>query len=309
LRLEVPRENAASFRTSAYAPDAVAQVESMLEEARNAAASLEQSRALGALERAERVLREHAELPQSAWLMAEILELSAEVEVGTPDGADAARALRLRAAALEGTRAAPFSDRAASADEAPGDAAQAVTVQGLEQDDTLDWDGVRHGNALTASAGEHHVRVTRGERLMWAGWVKLGPGDARLSLPVPETVACSADDMAGAHFEGGRAVAAPRARCASYVLSRARAGGGIEAALCERATCGKVMIWERSTKPAGAALVTERRNYLPYAIVGAAGAIVVTGLVLWRTGVFDRPDATSSERWVFQGEKQMGLRF
>ena len=56
LRLEAPRENAARFRegdrvtASAYAPDAVAQIEASLEEARNAAASLEQSRALAALE-------------------------------------------------------------------------------------------------------------------------------------------------------------------------------------------------------------------------------------------------------------------
>ncbi len=121
LRLEAPPANAAPYHAdaaataSAYAPDAVAQIESFLEEARNAVASLEQGRALGALERAERVLREHPELPQSAWLMAEILEQSAELENSAPDGADAANALRKRAAALEGPRAAPFSDRARGA--------------------------------------------------------------------------------------------------------------------------------------------------------------------------------------------------
>ena len=58
VRLEAPRQNAAPYqlRASAYAPDAVAQVESSLEEARNSAASLEQSRALSALERADHLL-------------------------------------------------------------------------------------------------------------------------------------------------------------------------------------------------------------------------------------------------------------
>src|SRR5580704_15163913 len=41
LRLEAPRENAASFAAPAYAPDVVAQIEVLLEEARNATASLE----------------------------------------------------------------------------------------------------------------------------------------------------------------------------------------------------------------------------------------------------------------------------
>ena len=310
VRLEAPRENAASFSgfaASAYAPDAVAQVESSLEEARRAAASLEQERALTALQRAERTLREHPELPQSAWLMAEVLQISAEVESSAPGGADAANALQMRARALEGQRAAPFSDREAS----PGAAeenSRPFSIEGLEPDDALEWDGAPVSNPVASVAGEHHARVSRNGRLLWAGWVSLGTGEARAHLPVPETVACSPDDVGRARFAGGRAIPNPHTRCESYVLAHARAGGGIEAALCERTTCSKVVIWDHvaaERRPAP----TEKKSLWPYAIAASAGAVVITGLALWRAGVFDRPEATTTERWVFVGQKQMGLSF
>ncbi|MET0790181.1 MAG: hypothetical protein ABW061_01555, partial [Polyangiaceae bacterium] len=292
IRLEAPRENAASFRASAYAPDAVAQVESSLEEARNAAGALEQSRALAALERADHVLREHAELPQSAWLMAEILELSADVESTAPEGADAERALRKRAAALEGPRAAPFSDRAAL--ELEPEAPIAIELQGLEPGDALEWDGVQRPTAFSAVPGEHHARVLRNGRLLWAGWTRVpnGANAAELRLPVPETVACSLDDVGQGRFVGSRAVPAPHARCESYVLARAHPSGGIEAAVCERQTCGSIVIWERAKAGASSVAPADKKRVWPYAVAVAAGALAVTGVVLWRTGVFDRPQAS-----------------
>jgi hypothetical protein len=309
LRLEAPRENAAPYlrAASAYAPDAVAQIESSLEEARNAAASLEQSRAFAALERAEHVLREHPELPQSAWLMAEILEQSAEVEGASPDGADAANALRKRAAALEGPRAVPFSDRAPErapeiADNTP------VSVEGLSPDDALSWDGVQIPGALTTRAGEHHARVARGGRLLWAGWVKLEPDTVRVRLPVPETVPCSTDDIGGGRFVAGRALPAAHARCPSYVLARARPGGGIEAALCDREQCGNVVIWEHPHAGVTTS-ASSKKTIWPYAIAASAGALVITSIALWRAGVFDHSPPTSQEVWVFNGQKQMGLSF
>jgi len=309
LRLEAPRENAAPYHgaipASAYAPDAVAQVESSLEEARNAAASLEQSRALGALERAEQVLREHPELPQSAWLMAEILAQSAEIEDTAPDGGDAANALRKRAAALEGPRAVPFSDRARERELEMAET-QRVSIDGLDPGDTLEWDGMQVQNSVLTAAGEHHARVARGGRLLWAGWTKLAADELRLRLPVPETVACSTDDIGRGYFATGRAMAAAHARCESYVLARARPSG-IEVALCERDRCGAVVIWEhRHESLTGAA---SKKTIWPYAIAASAAALAITGIALWRAGVFDRAEPTTRESWVFFGQKQMGLSF
>jgi len=314
LRLEAPRPNAAPYyagrtATSAYAPDAVAQIEILLEEARNAAASLEQSRALGALERAQHVLREHPELPQSAWLMAEILEQSAEVESTAPDGAEAANALRKRAAALEGPRAAPFSDRAPEREREQGSiGTQPLHIEGLEPGDALEWDGVQTEPNVSSAAGDHHARVSRGGRLLWAGWLELAAEGRSIRLPVPETVACSPDDIGQSYFAAGRAVAAAHARCESYVLARAREGG-IEAALCERERCGKVVIWEHLQAGAATPPPPSKAPLWPYAIAATAGALVITSIALWRTGVFDRAEPTTREVWVFTGQKQMGLAF
>ena len=309
LRLEAPRENAARalVGASAYAPDAVAQIESSLEEARNAAASLEQSRALSALQRAEHVLREHPELPQSAWLMAEIWEQSADLENSAPDGAEAANALRKRASALEGPRAAPFDDRAPQL--APEIAAsQRIRLEGLEPGDELTWDGTRTEPSFMTHAGEHHARVARGGRLLWAGWLEVAADTANIRVPVPQTVACSSDDIGQGHFVAGRAVAAAHARCDSYVLARARAGGGIEAALCERDHCGKVVVWEHS-RVSAAATTASKKAIWPYALAVSVGALALTSVALWRAGVFDRPEPSTREVWIFNGQKQMALGF
>jgi hypothetical protein len=285
----------------------VAQIESSLEEARNAAAALEQSRALAALERAERLLREHPELPQSAWLMAEILEQSAELESSAPDGAEAASALRKRATLLEGPRAAPFADGAPEREAEVG-LRQRSSIEGLEPGDTLEWDGVETESAIMTAAGNHHARVARNGRLMWAGWVEVIAAKPSLRLPVPETVACSADDIGRAHFASGRAIAAAHARCDSYVLARARPFGGIEVASCERDQCGKVVIWER-TREGSAAAPAAKKTIWPYAVAATVGAIAVTSIALWRAGVFDRAEPSPHEVWVWSGQKQMALGF
>ena len=285
----------------------MAQLESLLEEARNAAAALEQSRALAALERAERLLREHPELPQSAWMMAEILEQSAELASSAPDGADAASALRKRATLLEGPRAAPFADRAPEREPAGGPS-QPVNIEGLEPGDALEWDGVETESALTTTAGTHHARVARNGRLMWTGWIEVAAGKPSVRLPVPETVACSADDIGRGHFGSGRAVAAAHARCESYVLARARPGGGLEIALCEREQCGKVVIWEHAREN-GAAAPATKKTIWPYAVAASVGALAITSIALWRAGVFDRAEPSAREVWVWSGQKQMALGF
>jgi hypothetical protein len=240
--------------------------------------------------------------------MAEILELSADVESTAPDGGDAEKALRQRAAALEGPRATPFSDHELSAD-VEQEPALHVEVDGLEPDDALEWDGVQSPKSVSTAAGEHHARVARNGRLLWAGWTRVSATEARLRLPVPEAVACSADDIGKGRLVSGRALAAPHARCQSYVLARARSGGGIEAAVCERDQCGKVVVWERAvaqSRPSD----DRKRTVLPYAIAVSAGVLAITGVVLWQAGVFERRQAQATEAWVFNGQqKPMGFRF
>ncbi|HEY4103011.1 MAG TPA: hypothetical protein VGM44_03935 [Polyangiaceae bacterium] len=309
LRLEAPRENAPAFHAAAYAPDVVSQIEILLEEARSATASLEQSRALSALEHAERLLRDHPELPQAAWLMAEELELMAEVESSAPDGAGAAMTLRRRAAVLEGIRATPFSDHPAS-DEPRTPIRHALTIEGIEPDDVLEWDGERASTEVSVAAGEHHARVSRHGRLLWAGWVTVAESDASVRLAVTATPPCSPDDIGAGRFENGRAVPASHARCESYVLARRHAGSGIEAALCSKESCGNIVFYRYV--PAHAATVTSERTWprwATYTIVAAAG-VLATGVVLWRTGAFDKPASQTTTVWTYMGqEKPMGFGF
>ena len=276
----------------------MAQIEVLLEEARNATASLEQSRALSALEHAERLLREHPELPQGAWLMAEQLQLTAEVESTAPDGASASLALRKRAAALEGPRATPFSDHPAP-DELEASALGRVLVDGPEPDDALEWDGARTSTSVSTASGEHHVRVSRNGRLLWAGWVALAESQAQLHLPVPATTPCSPDDIGAGHSTADAPSRRPHARCESYVLARARTGGGIEAALCERASCGKVVIFEHVAPRAAGAGSGARLAALGNLQPACGRGLLATGLVLWRAGVFDRPPGQTTTRFVY----------
>ena len=59
LRLEAPRENAAPFRVaaSAYAPDAVSQIENSLEEARNAAKQVSEREGQRAVQQAGEIIQ------------------------------------------------------------------------------------------------------------------------------------------------------------------------------------------------------------------------------------------------------------
>jgi len=304
LRLEAPRENAPSFRGAAYAPDAVAEVEALLEEARSATASLEQSRALDALEHAAALVHDHPELPQAAWLLAEELELRADIEASAPEGASSARALRKRAAALEGPRATPFSDHTPSP-ELDLPPARTLTVDGLAANDELEWDGALSTSSLSGMPGEHHARVLRGGRLLWAGWVNLPEGETRVRFPVPESPPCSADDIGSAHLAGGRAFATPSTRCESYVLASARPGGGIEAAQCERNVCGKVVIFQRGARTPVGTAASERSwpRWATYTLV-AAGGVLATGAVLWRAGVFDRKTPATTVELTYMGQQK-----
>jgi hypothetical protein len=219
--------------------------------------------------------------------------------------------LRKRAAALEGMRATPFTDHAAGP-ELAAPSPEALSADGPEPGDALEWDGIRAPTTeLSTSVGEHHARVSRNGRLLWAGWLTIAEHQLRVRLPVPETPACSLDDIGAGHFEGVRAVAAPHARCESYVLARASAGGGIDAALCERAVCGNALVFRHGLAGAVPSVVVEHGwpRWATYTAVAAAG-VVATGIVLWRAGAFDRPGAHTTEVVTYMGqEKPMGFRF
>ena len=110
---------------------------------------------------------EHPELPQAAFLLAEAATEQASV-AERRGYARLATIQRLRALALEGERARPYTAEtelesatvATSADD--GLAISSVRIAGLRTRDALEWNGQRQTRrSLTLRVGEHHARVRR----------------------------------------------------------------------------------------------------------------------------------------------------
>jgi hypothetical protein len=305
VRLE-PANADASAATSASKPSAyspydgalVGELEAELEAARTAAASLDEPRALELLSRFETRLRAHPELPQSAWLLALRLRLGADIAGRTDEKRAAAE--RERALVLEGPRALEFG---AAPHEQRGAAELTVRIEGLDPRDELELDGRTLASRQPQLArGEHHVRVLRGGRLLFAGWVTLGEQASALVLRVPPIEPCSSDDFDGYRVEAGRALAAPGTRCARWVLA-APARRGLRLADCFGDRCGPFVTYVADAPRSALAPQPDRprpsRALAGAALVGAA-VLAGTGIVLWQSGAFEG-DEPARSRWVYGG--------
>jgi hypothetical protein len=267
----------------------VEQIEERLESARLLSAALDERGARGRLAEAEQLLRDHPELPQAPWLMAERLML--EAALGT--NANRSAELRRAAALLEGKRAPTYAAAGEPEPVEPDAATAPRAVVGLAARDRLEWNARPSSRRLTLGAGEHHARVIRRGRTIWAGWVAVAPDAERISLPVPAPVACSLDDLAAARISGDRVLADPATLCERWAVARPAPGGGVEVASCERARCGPLLGWSRSygaiyEGPPQPRAAPGFPTWAALTLAGA-GAVVVAGVVAWRSGAFDEP--------------------
>lgn len=258
-----------------------------------------------------------------------------------------ARALRVRARALEGRRAlsytsvaeaheverssdgvhgaAPSAPRktpptstahgatAAPPETAPTPAAPGsqaspalvhVTAGGLRHGDELYVDARRVTARLLLAPGEHHARVIRRGRAVWAGWVHVAPGHSTLELPVAAPVACSRDDLAGTHLAGAHVVVPKGVRCRHWAVALPAAhGDGIRVATCHGSSCDPLLGWQRGFGRdfAGPAQAPQHRGWPGWAtyLLTGVGVAATTGFILWRTGAFDQP-STPRTVWRYQ---------
>src|SRR5260370_24811355 len=112
----------------------------------------------------EQTLRDHTELAEGAWLMAERCRL--EGSIAARSGGDGAP-WQERPGVLEGPRAAACGETAGRSPIAP--TSVAIVVHGARAHETY-WDGVRQGDRFSTAKGEHHLAIVRGARIAGSGW-------------------------------------------------------------------------------------------------------------------------------------------
>jgi hypothetical protein len=297
-------ELAPSASESPYDAGVVEQIEAALEAARAAGEA-----APDELARAEQLLLAHPELPQAAWLLAERHALGAQARAASDEPASSAELDRARA--LEGDRA-PAAGAEPPPERAPttlaGIPLAALAAPSPRTRDAVFVDG-RPAPERELTPGRHHVRMTRGGQLVWAGWVVAGAGAA--ARPPDPTRACSALDLADVTLDAARPLPAPGIACALWAAARLSELGGLDVSSCRGSSCSP---WQHLGPGAAvpsrpSAAVDEPRawpGWLTWALIGA-GAAATTSLVLWQAGAFER--ATPSTEFVFTGPSAAAYRF
>jgi hypothetical protein len=292
LTIEAPKPAPAAV--IGYDPSAVETIERLLVEAGTAVDAGDPDAAGAALERAKRLVIDRPELPQAAWLMAEIWHVEAEsLEARAPD---VAATLRTKAGALAGPRARPYSPEPAQPSPAgvPGRDSVTVPLEGPRPSDAVYVDGTRLTGPRQVEPGTHHVRVLRDSQPVYARWVEARVEAGALELVVARPPPCSAEDLGAPAIIGSRLRVAPDVACPRWAVARA-VPRGIEVALCFASSCGSFLEWRRDW---GAVLRSPPQPgpepaaipaWLGWTLAGAA-AIAGGSIIAWRAGAFDSPD-------------------
>lgn len=278
-------------------------VEKEIERAREAIAALDADAAERALARADVVLREHPELPQAAWLRAEVERTWAArfMRVEPRDDARAAEHWK-NAYALDGGRVAGIGET----DLGPRKRAPASIVVGGARGRpvVVRLDGVDLG-AGTASDG-HDGRVTFATEVapaehqlvayadgepVFAAWVTIAPSSPPIAIELAAGGACTRSAFASVAREDttvrASGVACPR-WVAAVPTDRA---GSVLVARCEQDRCGPLLEWRLERwGDSGPPQTLGRRSVWPtwatWTVVGAVAA-TATAVTLVATGVFE----------------------
>jgi hypothetical protein len=241
LRLSAP--SAASKPPLTVDPSIADGVEEELEKARDASSALDADAAERSLARAEATLHRHPELPQGAWLMAEVERGWARRWANVPpkEPERAAAAWR-RARSLDGGRE-PGVGEAATATLDPEVSFELYLDDDGESKASLDGHGVAPG-PLRRGAGEHQLTLTRRGALIWAGWIGVAPG-ASVRVAPPEPPPCSTEDVSRVVLDGagGTGVRAEGVRCEHWVVAEPLISGALLVASCTMDRCGALLEW------------------------------------------------------------------
>jgi hypothetical protein len=280
------------------------EVEVLLDRARDAIAARDAEGVDRALSGAESMLRAHAELPQAAWLMAEVERCRSTRWSRMPpeDGEAAGRAWR-RAEGLDRGRTPGIVEK-----ESLTHPPRALVDIGFASSPEMQvWlDGQRVGTQVETLAGLHALVVTWTGVPVWAEWIETPPGASSVVVDAPSPAPCSEPDVARTRIADG-AVQAHDVRCSRWVAAApGQHPGEVRVATCEADGCGPLLAFRApeawTWTPPHAHEDKEGRwpAAATWGIVGAGAAIVAGAAVILVDALRPAPQET---RFVSGGLK------
>ena len=297
VRLEQPAPEASI--DGAASQNVVERCERSLDEARGQLQAGDEEGARTTLGAMERNLREHPDILQAAWLMAERHRLEARIARG--ERPEQAAHWEKLADVLEGKRATAFGEPSRTASTAPPQIQLALTVHGARRFDVY-WDGAPSTLDLATAPGEHHLLVMRGARVAWAGWVGV-LSSGHVDVWVPDAPPCAAEDFTGVAVESDARVRVPSAvRCTAWAAAwPGPTRGTVHVAVCAGNGCHASTTLGEAGAPPIAAKESASGGFLPgwatWTLAGV-GAAAATSIVLWQSGAFD---SSSDRKIVYDG--------
>jgi hypothetical protein len=276
-------------------------VEKEIERAREAIAALDADGAERALARADAVLRDHPELPQAAWLRAEV-ERSWAARFTRVDPRDDARAGEhwKNAHALDGGRVAGVGEsdlgpkkRVPASFVVGGTRGRPVVVRldGIDLGAGATSEGGRITFTVEAAVAEHQLVAYSDGEPVFASWVTIAAGAPPIEIELATGGICARSAFASVSREDLQ-VRAPGVTCPRWVAAvPTDRAGSVLVSRCERDACGPLLEWrvERwgdSGPPQPFGRRTVWPGWATWTIVGV-GAATATAITLVATGVFE----------------------
>jgi len=299
-------------------PQIAASVEDQLERARAAMAAADGSEVDAALSSAESLLRAHAELPEAAWLMAEVERgRSARWRRVPPMDLEAADRAWARAEALDGGRVAGLGERSASPPpSSPRPSSPPPTSDLVIEGRTgtslwVDGESALPGT-IRLREGPHAIVVTQNGAPVWATWVDLTAATSRIRPLARRVAPCSRPDLLQV-APAGETIVAHGVRCGRWVAAeRGSVAGAVRLSTCDHDQCGLLVEWRSRLATNGASLAADqgqsqravegsRRGWPSWATwtLVAAGVAVAAGAIVLASGVWR--SAPSETRFVGGG--------
>lgn len=265
-------------------------VEKELTTARDALTRLDVDATEHALVRARALLRAHPELPQAAWLLAEVERgWSARwMRISPADPDRAARAWQ-RAAELDGGRAAGIGET----DHPKLPDVEVTFSADDDRDLALLVDGANISlGTKRMPQGEHAVVTMRRGHVLWANWVSFADHEI-VRVPSFRPNDCSTGDLDSVRLEK-KSIEANGVSCGGWIAATPWIGSSIRVAQCEGEHCGPWVIWQSHASSLAPVLPPHHREHKkasPWVAVAAVvlAAAMVTGITLVAAGVFDSP--------------------